>query len=84
MPISEKLLEILVCPRTKTAVEMLSPEKLAALNTRIAAGGVKHEDGSPVEQPLEEALITVDGTTVYRIDDGIPVMLIERGIPFGS
>jgi len=25
-------------------------------------------------------LITKDGKTIYRIDEGIPIMLIEKGI----
>jgi uncharacterized protein YbaR (Trm112 family) len=36
-----------------------------------------------VDKPLEEGLITEDGATVYRIDENIPVMLIEMGIPTG-
>ena len=31
-------------------------------------------------EPLREALITRDRRTVYRVDDGIPVLLIEEGI----
>ena len=30
--------------------------------------------------PLREALVTRDRKTVYRIDDGIPVLLAEEGI----
>ncbi|HUG82193.1 MAG TPA: hypothetical protein VML01_11050 [Bryobacterales bacterium] len=81
MPISEDLLEILCCPRTKVPVRMLPAEQLASLNARIAQGGVTHQDGSPVETPLQEGLITEDGETVYRIDDDIPVMLVDQGIP---
>ena len=32
------------------------------------------------KETLQEGLITVDKKTVYRIDDDIPVMLIEMGI----
>jgi len=80
MPISQDLLEILCCPRTKTPVRMLSTEELGKLNERIAQGSIKHYDGSKVEKTLEEGLITEDGQVVYRIDDGIPVMLVDQGI----
>ena len=80
MPISEDLLQILCCPKTKVPVEMLSAEKLEKLNAEIAAGNVKYIDESAVDQPLQEGLITTDGQTVYRIDDDIPVMLIDQGI----
>ena len=41
---------------------------------------MKYYDGSAVEEPLQEGLITEDDETVYRIEDGIPVMLVEQGI----
>jgi uncharacterized protein YbaR (Trm112 family) len=80
MPISEDLLQILCCPRTKVPVRMLPAEQLAKLNDAIAKGSVKNHDGSPVQTPLQEGLVTEDGKTVYRIDDSIPVMLVDQGI----
>ena len=80
MPISADLLEILCCPETKVPVEMLPADKLATLNARVEAGEAVYVDGGKVEKPLQEALITTDGKTVYRIDDDIPVMLVDKGI----
>ena len=84
MPISQELLQILCCPRTKTPVVMLAPAQLASLNAAVESGGLEYADGTAVEEPLEEGLVTTDGTTVYRIDDGIPVMLVERAIHTGQ
>ena len=81
MPIPKDLLEILVCPVTQQPLEILSAEKLAALNGRIAAGRAQNTAGAKVEAPITEALITTDGKTIYRIDDDIPNMLAEEGIP---
>jgi uncharacterized protein YbaR (Trm112 family) len=81
MGVDPKLLEILVCPITKVSVRMLGKQKLAALNRAIAEGGVKHMGGTAIDAPLEEALVTSDGRTVYRVDDGIPVMLEDLAIP---
>jgi uncharacterized protein YbaR (Trm112 family) len=81
MPISEDLLQILCCPQTKVPVKMMTPDQVAKLNEQISQGTVKHVDGSKVEKPLEEGLITEDGKTVYRIDESIPVMLVDQGIP---
>ena len=81
MPISSDLLEILCCPETKVPVEMLPADKLATLNARVEAGEVAYADGSTVDKPLQEGLMTTDGKTVYRIDDDIPVMLVDKGIP---
>ena len=47
----------------------------------VKAGAVRYLDGSTVAEALDDALITENGTSVYRVDDGIPVMLEERGIP---
>ena len=81
MSVDPKLLEILVCPITKVSVQMLGKQKLATLNREIAEGGVKHLGGTVVDTPLDEALVTTDGRTVYPIDDGIPVMLEDLAIP---
>ncbi len=80
MPISQELLEILCCPQSKVPVEMMSEDQLSRLNSLIAAGKVEYAGGDAVEKPFSEGLITTDGRTVYRIDDDIPVMLIDQSI----
>lgn len=75
-----KLLDILCCPSTKQPLALLSASDLAALNLAIAAGGVLRADGSPQAQPLVEALVTRDRRTVYRVDDGIPVLLADEAL----
>ena len=81
MSVDPKLLEILVCPITKVPVQTLGRQKIAKLNRAIDEGGVKHMNGAVVDAPLVEALVTSDGRTVYRVDDGIPVMLEDFAIP---
>jgi len=81
MSVDKSLLEILCCPVTKIPVKMLSADKLADLNERVAKGEVRYLDGNAVTDALDEALITENETTIYRVDDGIPVMLEEHGIP---
>jgi uncharacterized protein YbaR (Trm112 family) len=75
-----KLLDILCCPVTKQPLAMLDAAELAALNAAIAAGGVARQDGSAQSEPLREGLVTRDHQTVYRIDDGIPVLLADEAI----
>ena len=75
-----KLLDILACPATRLPLALLETPGLEALNRAIAAGGVHLNDGSVQASPLREALVTRDRKTVYRIDDGIPVLLVEEGI----
>ena len=75
-----KLLDLLVCPATRQPLALLDKPGLEALNHAIAAGGVQRADDTPQTEPLREALMTRDRKTIYRVDDGIPVLLIEEGI----
>ena len=75
-----KLLDLLVCPVTRQPLAPLDSHGLQALNDAIQAGGVTRGDGSPQAEPVHEALVTRDRRTVYRIDDGIPVLLAEEAI----
>jgi uncharacterized protein YbaR (Trm112 family) len=76
----KRLLDILCCPVSKTPLKRLDRKRLAEINTRIARGELLRVDGTKVERALEDALVTEDGKVVYRIEDGIPVLLPEEGI----
>ena len=75
-----KLLDLLVCPVTRQPLALLDGHGLQAINAAIAAGGVVRGDGSAQADALRQALVTRDRKTVYRIDDGIPVLLAEEAI----
>ncbi len=81
MPVKDDLLEILCCPLTKKPLQVVDEETISRINERIAAGEVNYENGDPVKEPLEEALITVDHDRLYAVKDSIPVMLVEESIP---
>jgi uncharacterized protein YbaR (Trm112 family) len=76
----KRLLDILCCPVSKTPVRPLSKQELDALNGAVAAGKLDSVAGVPVREKISEALITIDRKVIYRIEDGIPVMLPEEGI----
>ncbi|MDE1893011.1 MAG: hypothetical protein KGM46_01670 [Pseudomonadota bacterium] len=76
----KRLLDILCCPVSKTPVRPLGRHELQALNAAIAAGKACSVAGAAWGKPIDEALITIDGKVIYRIEDGIPVMLPEEGI----
>ncbi|WP_049621744.1 Trm112 family protein [Frateuria defendens] len=76
----KRLLDILCCPVSKTPVRLLAKAELDALNSAIEQSQVDTVAGTPVRQRVAEGLITVDRKLIYRIDDGIPVMLPEEGI----
>ena len=80
MPVDRKLLEILRCPVTKQQVFPLTKQQLTAINQAIAAGDLVLADGSTIDSPLEEGLVTENKTRVYRIQQDIPIMLEDASI----
>lgn len=75
-----KLLDLLVCPTTRQPLALLDSRGLHAANAAIAAGGIVRGDGNAQADALREALVTRDRKTLYRLDDGIPVLLAEEAI----
>lgn len=75
-----KLLDLLCSPDTRQPLALLESRGLEALNRAIAAGQVVRTDGTPQQQPLREALVTRDRRQVYRVEDGIPVLLVEEAL----
>ena len=80
MPLDGKLLEVLCCPVSKTALIRLSSARLEKLNTAIRAGEVQTIRGEIIKQTLNEALITEDSKVIYPVIDNIPILLEENGI----
>jgi uncharacterized protein len=76
----KRFLDILCCPVSKSPLKLLDQKRLAEINQGIGRGEVLKVDGSKVEQSLAEALISDDGKVIYRVDDGVPVLLPEEGI----
>ena len=75
-----KLLDLLCSPDTRQPLSLLDANALDALNRAIADGGVQRADGSRQQQPLREALISRDRKQIFRVEDGIPVLLAEEAI----
>ncbi|NND61540.1 MAG: Trm112 family protein [Gammaproteobacteria bacterium] len=78
--ISPDIIDILACPATHRKLRPLPAEKLELLNVRIRAGRAIYVNGDKIEEPIDAALITDKDTLIYPIDDGIPTLLVERGI----
>lgn len=80
MSLDKRLLDILCCPATKQSVALLSAAQLQALNRTVDAGRLTSQDGAAVRKSYAAGLVTRDGRTIYRVDDGIPVMLADQAV----
>ena len=75
MEIGQEILEALCCPVSKSPLRMMTNPELEELNGSIAQGRTRHADGALVADALESGLITIDGTAIYGIREGVPVLL---------
>ena len=78
--IDKDLLDILACPEDKTPVSLAEASLVETLNKRIEAGEVQNRGGENVTTKMDGGLVREDGAYLYRIEDGIPIMLIDEAI----
>ena len=77
MAVDPELLEILVCPKSKGALEVV--ELPAALRNQLREKYREHfRDEEPV---VEQGLYCADSGLVYPIVSDIPIMLIDEALP---
>lgn len=79
--IDKDLLSILACPETHQPLAEAGADLLQRLNAEVARGSVKTRAGTAVKESIEGGLVRQDGKILYPIRDGIPVLLIDEGIP---
>jgi uncharacterized protein YbaR (Trm112 family) len=84
--IDPDFLGMLVCPATKKPLREASADELAAVNRAIGGGKARNRGGAAVTVAWTAALATTDGSTLYPIQDGIPILLSAEAMlaPFVS
>lgn len=78
MSLDPLLLELLVCPETRSPLTLASPELLKQLNTAIGKGRIENRAGKRVTEKLDAALVRQDNAVAYAVRDDVPVMLIDE------
>ncbi len=81
--IDRDLLAILACPETHQPLEEAGSDLVLRVNEKIARGEVRNVGGAAVAQTVDGGLVRADGRIFYPIRQGIPVLLIDEGIPIG-
>lgn len=79
--IDKELLDILACPETKEPVHLADQALVDELNARIERGEITNRGGQKVDTRMGGGLVREDGKYLYRIEDEIPIMLIDEAIP---
>ncbi len=78
--ISSELLKILCCPENKTPLTLLTPQEIDAINSKIGKKELLTVAGKVVSEPITHALVREDHKMAYRIENDIPILLIQEGI----
>jgi uncharacterized protein YbaR (Trm112 family) len=82
--IDKELLAILCCPETKQSVTLADSVLVEKLNTEVTRGRLKNKGMKVVSEQMDGGLIRADQKILYPIKEGIPVMLMEEGIPLNQ
>lgn len=71
------LLDLLCCPESGQALQTAPPELTARLQANREAGTLKNRSGV-IPEPFEQLLVTLDGSRIYPVRDGIPALLVSE------
>ena len=82
--VDQELLDILVCPETKSPVKLVGADVLEKVNGAITGGAIKNRGGEAVTDTIDGGLLREDGQFLYPIRDDIPIRLIGDAIPMGQ
>jgi len=81
MSIDPNLLARLICPESRQPVHLAPAEMVSQANVARTRGTLRNRAGNLVSHVLDGGLLRQDGTMLYAICDGIPIMLPDEGIP---
>lgn len=77
---NEKLLDIVCCPLTHQALRKARSDELTAVNNAIDARKLHDATGAVIGEPMVAALVTMDGTRMYPLHDGMVSLLPDTAI----
>ncbi len=78
--LNDDILSLLCCPEHRMRLLPANDETLWRVNAAIQAGQLLNRVGNAIESPLDGGLVREDGTLMYPVIDGIPVLLCDDAI----
>lgn len=78
--INPQVLQSLCCPETRQPLRYATAEELAAANRLIDASALKDAGGETVATRVTEALIRENGSALYPMREGIPILLAGEAL----
>lgn len=82
-PIQE-FVDLLCCPVGRRPLRVMTKPEFDQLNASVARGQARLAGGAAVTEPLAAGLAADDGTSFYRIVDGVPALLPAHRIVVGD
>ncbi len=79
--IDESLLSLVRCPIDGQELLVASDELTAALNRQIDQRQLRDHVDAIVDEPLDGALVTRDGSRAYPVRECIPTLIPAESIP---
>ena len=73
----KEFLDLLCCPETGQALQLAPQDLIERLEAKRRSGTLQNRAGA-VPDPFASALVTMDGSRIYPIRDGIPVLLVSE------
>lgn len=74
------LLEILVCPETRSNVALAPAELVKQVNAAIEKGTLTVKSGERITERVDALMVRQDNEVAYLVREGIPIMLIDQQI----
>ena len=71
---------MLRCPIDGTTLAIADSELVGRLNQSVANGELRDHLDQKVTEPIDGALVTVDGKRAYLIRGGIPTLIADESV----
>ncbi len=79
-PLPPELVALLACPVDASVLAPAPQALLDLLTGEAARRALRNAAGRLVEGPLGQGLVTADGHRLYRVVDGVPVLVVDEAI----